>query len=169
MNLNENTTSAKWPSLSNLNPINPFNSKSLSNIVIPLFNIWDTNLGKIFFNIQTDRHLIVNHHLDQRKLNLIKKLRHGRGNRRSVSPSYLPINTPTIKSFLTTRFQYIIMSYLFTSCHLLHMPNAHAVHDFQTYACDSISCRNFIFLHPVFVICSVTFEVISCQQDFRWV
>jgi hypothetical protein len=43
---------------------------------------------------------------------------------------------------------------------------AYTEHDLQTCVYDSISCRNIIFLHPVSVICSVTFEVISRQQDF---
>ena len=30
------------------------------------------------------------------------------------------------------------------------MRNAHDAHDFQTCAYDSISCHNFLFLHPFF-------------------
>ena len=59
---------------------------------------------------------------------LNKKLLHGRGNRQRVSASRWPIYTPTI--IFCFCLQYIILSSLFASCHLLHgsLPNMISKH-----------------------------------------
>ena len=68
--------------------------------------------------------------------------------------------------FFDTSFQYIIMLSLFTSCCLLHMHNAHAAHNLQTFAYYSISSCNFIFLHPVF--CHLFSDLWSDQLSARF-
>jgi hypothetical protein len=43
----------------------------------------------------------------------------------------------------------------------------HAAPNFQTCADNAISYRDLVFLHPVSIIMSVTFDVISHVQDLR--
>ena len=98
-----------------------------------------------------------------------ENLRHGCGNIRRVSASYFTIYTPKIVIYFC-RFKFFKTTPYTPSCRLclyVVLLCTHATLYLQTCEDNSIFLPYFVFLHPVFITLSMTFEVTSHQQDLR--